>query len=145
MRLHHIALAMTAAFSMTAAMAQSKEIKIAHIIDKTGPLELFATASSVGMQMGIEYATGGTNEVAGKKIVVITKDSQLKPDTGKTLLQAAYKDDKVDIAVGPTGSNVALAMVPVAKENKKVLIIDSAAAENLTGSKGCLLYTSRCV
>ncbi len=137
MRLQRIAIAvaLTAGFSGLAA-AQSKEVKIAHIIDKTGPLELFATQSNVGLKLGLEYATGGKMEVAGKKIVVLDKDSQAKPDVGKALLAAAYKDDKVDIAVGPTSSAVALAMIPVAKEQKKVLIMDSAAAEYLTGSKG---------
>ena len=38
------------------------------------------------------------------KIVVIEKDDQGKPDVGKSLLAAAYGDDKVDIAVGTTGS-----------------------------------------
>lgn len=116
MRLHHIALAVAATVGISgAAFAQSSEVKIAHIIDKTGAMEPFATASNIGMMMGLEYATGGKMEVAGKKITVIVKDSQLKPDTGKALLQAAYKDDKADIAVGPTSSAVALAMVPVAK------------------------------
>lgn len=118
------------------ALAQSNEIRIAHILDKTGPLEPFATQSSVGLKMGLEYATGGKMEVAGKKIVIINKDSQMKPDLGKVMLQSAYMDDKVDFAVGPSSSAVALAMIPVAKENKKLLIIDSAAAEYLTGAKG---------
>ena len=52
--------------------------------------------------MGLDYATGGTMMVAGKKLVVIEKDDQGKPDVGKSLLAAAYADDKVDIAVGPT-------------------------------------------
>jgi branched-chain amino acid transport system substrate-binding protein len=34
--------------------------------------------------------------------VVIEKDDQGKPDVGKSLLAAAYSDDKADIAVGPT-------------------------------------------
>lgn len=118
------------------AQAQSKDIKIAHIIGRTGPMEPFATQASRGFKMGLEYATNGTMEVAGKKIVVLDKDTQLKPDMGKTLLQAAYKDEGVDIAVGPTSSAVALAMVQVARENKKLLIMDQAAAENLTGDKG---------
>lgn len=118
------------------AQAQSNGIKIAHIVDKTGPMEPYATASNIGLQMGIEYATGGKMEVAGKKITVLLKDSQLKPDIGKNLLQAAYRDEKVDLAVGPTSSAVAMAMIQVARENKKLLIIDSAAAENLTGTKG---------
>ena len=52
--------------------------------------------------MGLDYATGGTMTVAGKKLVVIEKDDQGKPDVGKSLLAAAYGDDKADIAVGPT-------------------------------------------
>lgn len=137
MRLHQIAFAVAATVGFSGlAVAQSKEVRIAHIIDKTGGLELFATQSNTGLKMGLEYATGGKMEVAGKKIVIIDKDSQMKPDMGKALLAAAYKDDKADFAVGPTSSAVALAMIPVAKENKKILIIDSAAAENLTGNKG---------
>jgi len=137
MRLNRIAILVAATVGFSGvALAQSKEVKIAHIIDKTGPLEVFATQSNVGLKMGLEYATGGKMEVAGKKIVVVDRDSQAKPDMGKALLAAAYKDDKADIAVGPTSSAVALAMIPVAKENKKVLIMDSAAAEYLTGSKG---------
>lgn len=130
-----LAAALAAALSGTA-LAQSKEIKIAHIIGRSGPMEAFASQASRGFKLGLEYATGGTMEVAGKKIVVLDKDDQLKADLGKTLLQAAYKDEGVDIAVGPTSSAVALAMIQVARENKKLLFIDQAAAENLTGSKG---------
>ena len=100
------------------AMAQSKEIKIAIIASKTGPLEAYAKQTIVGFNMGLNYATGGTMTVAGKKLVVIEKDDQGKPDLGKSLLAAAYSDDKADIAVGPTASPVALAMLPVAEEYK---------------------------
>ena len=95
------------------AIAQSKEIKIAHIYSKTGALEAYGKQTAIGFMMGLDYATGGTMMVAGKKIVVIEKDDQGKPDIGKSLLAAAYGDDKVDIAVGPTASPVALAMLPV--------------------------------
>jgi len=73
--------------------------------------------------------------VAGKKIVVIEKDDQGKPDVGKSLLAAAYGDDKVDLAVGPTASNVALAMLPVAEEYKKILLVEPAVADSITGDK----------
>ena len=58
--------------------------------------------TETGFMMGLEYATGGTMEVDGRKIEVIVKDDQLKPDIGKALLAEAYGDDKVDIAVGTT-------------------------------------------
>ena len=86
------------------ALAQGKEIRIAHIHSKTGPLEAYGKQTATGFMMGLDYATGGTMTVAGRKLVVIEKDDQGKPDVGKSLLAAAYGDDKADIAVGPTSS-----------------------------------------
>ena len=117
------------------ALAQSKEIKIAHIYSKTGPLEAYGKQTATGFMMGLDYATGGTMLVAGKKLVVIEKDDQGKPDLGKSLLAAAYGDDKVDLAVGPTASPVALAMLPVAEEYKKILLVEPAVADSITGEK----------
>ncbi|WP_237219171.1 substrate-binding domain-containing protein [Rhodoferax aquaticus] len=117
------------------AWAQSKEIKIAHIYSKTGPLEAYGRQTATGFMMGLDYATNGTMTVAGKKLVVIEKDDQGKPDLGKSLLAAAYGDDKVDLAVGPTASPVALAMLPVAEEYKKILLVEPAVADSITGDK----------
>src|SRR3712207_1798381 len=47
----------------------------------------------------------------------------------------AYNDDKVDFAVGTTSSAGALAMLPVAEENGKVLIVEPAVADAITGEK----------
>ena len=116
-------------------LAQSKDIRIAHVYDKTGALEAYAKQTQTGLMMGLEYATGGTMTVLGRKIVVIEKDSQLKPDVGKAQLAAAYGDDKVDLAIGPTGSGVALAMLPVAEEYKKILLVEPAVADSITGDK----------
>jgi len=117
------------------AMAASGEIRIAHIYSKTGPLEAYGKQTQTGLMMGLEYATGGSMMVNGKKIVVLEKDDQGKPDLGKTLLAAAYGDDKVDLAVGPTASPVALAMLPVAEEYKKILLVEPAVADSITGDK----------
>jgi branched-chain amino acid transport system substrate-binding protein len=118
-----------------AAFGQAKEIRIAHVYDKTGPLEAYAKQTHTGLMMGLEYATGGKMEVAGKKIVVIERDSQGKPDIGKSQLAAAYSDDRADLAVGPTSSGVALAMLPVAEEYKKILLVEPAVADSITGDK----------
>ena len=117
------------------AQAQPNEIRIAHIYSKTGPLEAYGKQTQTGFMMGLEYATGGTLQVGGKRIVVIEKDDQGKPDLGKNLLAAAYGDDKVDLAVGPTASPVALAMLPVAEEYKKILLVEPAVADSITGDK----------
>ncbi len=125
-----------AALGASGAFAQTKgEIRIAHIHSKTGPLEAYGKQTSTGFMMGLDYATGGTMMVAGKKLVVIEKDDQGKPDVGKSLLAAAYGDDKADIAVGPTSSGVALALLPVAEEYKKILLVEPAVADSITGDK----------
>lgn len=124
-----------ATLAAPAAWAQSKEIRIAHVYSRTGLLEAYGKQTQTGLMMGLEYATGGTMTVAGKKIVVIEKDDQGKPDLGKSLLAAAYSDDKADLAIGPTSSGVALAMLPVAEEYKKVLLVEPAVADEITGSK----------
>jgi branched-chain amino acid transport system substrate-binding protein len=74
--------------------------------------------------------------VGGRKITVIAKDDQGKPDLAKTLLAEAYADDKVDLAIGTTVSPAgALAMLPVAEEYKKILIVEPAVADSITGDK----------
>ncbi len=123
------------ALATTGALAQAKEIRIAHVYDKTGPLEAYAKQTQAGLMMGLEYATGGKMEVLGRKIVVIEKDGQFKPDVAKSQLAAAFGDDKADIAVGPTFSASALAMLPVAEEYKKILLVEPAVADSITGDK----------
>lgn len=138
--LRRLALAAVAAAALAAATsggawAQGKDIRIAHIHSKTGPLEAYGKQTAAGFLMGLEYATNGTMAVNGRKLVVLEKDDQGKPDIGKQLLAAAYADDKVDLAVGPTSSGVALAMLPVAEEYKKVLLVEPAVADAITGDK----------
>ncbi|MEO7390582.1 MAG: substrate-binding domain-containing protein [Ramlibacter sp.] len=123
------------AFTFPQAFGQAKEIKIAHIYSRTGPLEAYGKQTATGLMMGLDYATGGTMMVNGRKITVIEKDDQGKPDLGKSLLAASYADDKVDLAIGPTSSGVALAMLPVAEEYKKLLLVEPAVADSITGDK----------
>jgi branched-chain amino acid transport system substrate-binding protein len=134
-------LAVTALTSLAVALcaptawAQNQEIRIAHIYSKTGPLEAYGKQTAIGFMMGLDYATQGSMTIAGKKLVVIEKDDQGKPDLGKSLLATAYSDDKADLAVGPTSSGVALAMLPVAEEYKKILLVEPAVADSITGEK----------
>lgn len=113
-----------------------KPIKIAHIYGKTGPYELYGKQSHDGLMLGIEYATGGTFKVRGRKIEVLVKDSQLRSDLGRIMLEEAYADDEVTLAVGGIKSSVALALLPIAEEYQKVLFIEPAVADSITGKDG---------
>ena len=129
--------ALFAAFAMTATgtTLAAPDLKVALIAGKTGQLESYARETETGFMLGLEYLTGGKMEINGRKLKVIVKDDQGKPDLSRTLLAEAYGDDKADIAVGTTSSGAALAMLPVAKEYKKVLIVEPAVADEITGAK----------
>jgi branched-chain amino acid transport system substrate-binding protein len=118
-----------------AATVAAPDLKVALIEGKTGPLEAYARQTEAGFLLGLEYLTGGKMEINGRKLKVIVKDDQGKPDLARTLLAEAYGDDRADIAVGTTSSGAALAMLPVAKEYKKVLVVEPAVADEITGSK----------
>lgn len=123
------------AWAQKAGAQNGKPVKVALIQDRTGPLEAYAKQCANGFALGLEYATKGSNAVAGRRIEVIQKDSQTKPDIGRNLLAEAFGDDDADLAVGGTSSAVALAMLPVAQDYKKVLIVEPAVADSITGDK----------
>jgi ABC-type branched-subunit amino acid transport system substrate-binding protein len=128
---------------LAAAPALAKDVKICLIAGKTGALEAYAKQTENGFLMGLEYLTQGSNKVGNDKLEVIVKDDQLKPDRGKSLLEECYGDDKADLAVGTTGSPVALAMLPVAEEHKKLLIVEPAVADSITGDKWTAISSAR--
>src|SRR5258705_13026248 len=71
--------------------AQADDLKIALIHGKTGPLEAYPKQTEPGLRMGLEYATKDTMTLDGRKIVVMTKDNQSKPDLSKAALAEAYQ------------------------------------------------------
>jgi branched-chain amino acid transport system substrate-binding protein len=115
-----------------AALAQAP-IKIGIVQGLTGPFEVYAKQMVAGFKLGLEYGTGGKMEVGGRKIELIVEDDQLKPDVAKQKATKLYADDKVDLVVGTTSSAAALAILPVAQEFKKVLLVEPAVADSITG------------
>jgi branched-chain amino acid transport system substrate-binding protein len=135
----HASLALTVALVLaglavapTGAAAQ-QPIKIGVVQGLTGPFEVYAKQMVDGFRLGLEYATGGKHEVLGRKLEVIIEDDQLKPDVAKRLVTKLYADDKVDLVVGTTSSAAALAVLPVAAEFKKLLVVEPAVADSITG------------
>lgn len=129
----------------TGASAQDP-IKIALIHGLSGSsFEAFSKQAQTGFEMGIEYATDGTNEINGRPIELIIKDTQFKPDVARAVLAEAYGDDEVLMAVGATSSGVTVGMLPIAEEYEKILIVEPAVADSLTGpdSNRYVFKTSR--
>ena len=122
-----------AIFLICSPAAADKPIKIGIIQGLSGPYEIYGKAEVTGFKMGLEYFTKGTNQIIGRDVELVVEDTQLKAARAKMLLTKLYSDDKVDLAVGPTSSGVALAVLPVAQEFKKILIVEPAVADSITG------------
>jgi branched-chain amino acid transport system substrate-binding protein len=119
---------------LTVQVGAQQPIKIGIVQGFSGALEAYAKQMLTGFKMGLEYGTKGKDEVIGRKIQLIVEDDQLKPDIAKRLITKLYADDKVDLVVGTTSSAAALAMLPVALEFKKILLVEPAVADSITGS-----------
>src|SRR5438067_12837079 len=124
--------ALLSAIMMMAGAAGAQDLKIALIYSKTGPLEAYAKQTENGLMLGLEYLTQGKMAIDGRNITVFPKDDQGKPDVAKSLLEQAYADDKVDLAIGTTASGSALAMLPIAEDAKNVLSAEPAVADSIT-------------
>lgn len=137
--LKNLVLAATAALACwtlpPAALAQAgKPIKIALIASKTGPSEQYARDTERGVRLALDYLTQGSMTLLDRRIELIVKDDQMKPEQSKALLTQAFADDKADIAIGTSWSGGALAMAPVAEEYGRILMVEPAIADSLTGS-----------
>jgi len=74
---------MVAAGALIAGAAYADDLNVALIYGRTGPLEAYAKQTETGLRLGFEYATKGTMTVDGRKINIILKDDQSKPDLAK--------------------------------------------------------------
>lgn len=141
-----IASAMALAAPAAISVAQEDPVKIALVHGLSGStFEAFSKQTQTGFELGIEYATKGTGMVKGRKIEIIKKDTQFKPDVARAVLEEAYGDDGVLIAVGGTSSGVTKGMLPVAAEYERILLVEPAVADSLTGpdSNRYVFKTSR--
>ena len=125
---------LTLALLAPGATSAQGPIKIGVLQGVTGPFEVYAKQVVEGFKLGLEYGTGGKLELLGRKLQVIVEDDQLKPDVSKRLVTKLYADDKVDLVVGTTSSAAALAILPVAAEFKKLLLVEPAVADSITGT-----------
>lgn len=114
---------------------EKSPIKIGIVTSQTGALEGYGKQNIRGFEMGLEYATKGSNQVAGRTIQVIKEDTETKPEVAKQKAIKLLEDDKVDILVGSASSTDALAIVPLAQEYKKVMVVEPAVVDAITGSQ----------
>jgi len=108
------------------------EVRVGVITSETGPLAGYGKQYLDAFAVGLDYATDGTGEVNGTKIVIEKRDDAGDPDTAVTAAKELIGDG-VNILLGSASSGVALAMAEQAAQNKVLFISGPAAADAVTG------------
>ena len=116
-----------------AAEGDGNTIKIGLLASKSGALESYGKQTIQGFELGLDYATDGKRTINGKKIEVIVEDTETKPDVAVKRAAKLLEDDKVDILVGSSSSADTLAVLNLAQEYEKVMIVEPAVADSITG------------
>lgn len=129
------AVAPTAAAAATAVVPAGNTIRIGVITDLSKNLKSYGEMQVNGLKAGIDYATGGTFKVGDRTIEILpAKDDESNPEKGATLARELIEKDGVNIIQCCASSSVALAVIEVAKQYKKIAMIDPAASPAVTGT-----------
>ncbi|OPD60136.1 hypothetical protein BVG01_06025 [Bacillus anthracis] len=110
-----------------------KTIKVGVLASLTGPLESYGKQTMNGFELGLDYATGGTGKVEGKKIKFVVEDTETKADVAVKKATKLLEEEKVDFLVGSSSSSDTLAVLPLAEEYEKIMVVEPAVADSITG------------
>lgn len=115
--------------------AEKKTVRLGFVADVTGPGFLITLSQKNALELGTEEinSSGG---LLGRKVELVIRDSQMKPELGASLARDLINRDRVHFLIGPTSPAVALAVSQVCKENKKLIYFHGANNERIAGEQG---------
>ncbi|MBU9714353.1 substrate-binding domain-containing protein [Bacillus tamaricis] len=117
------------------AEATGDPIKIGILTSQTGVLEAYGQQMIKGFEIGLDYATDGTGAVNGRPIEVIIRDTQTDPQVAVQQATELYENEEIDILVGAASSGDTLAVLPLAEVYERIMIVEPAVADAITGSE----------
>jgi branched-chain amino acid transport system substrate-binding protein len=120
-----------AALSAVPAYAADK-VKVGFISTLSGPSAALGIDIRDAFMLAVKMNGG---KLGGLPADVSVGDDQFKPEVGRQLAEKDVKLDRVDILTGFVFSNIMLASVPVAFENKVVYVSPNAAPSPLAGKQ----------
>ena len=125
-------LAASLAFGLAPAHAADK-VKVGFVSTLSGPSSALGVDIRDGFLLAVKLNGG---KLGGLPAEVIVSDDQFKPDVAKQLFEKDFKRDKVDFMTGVVFSNIMLAALPEAIDNKTIYISPNAAPSSIAG-KDC--------
>lgn len=113
----------------------SEVVKIGVLTDMSGPYSDFTGSGSViAAKMAVEdFARDG--RILGKPIEVVSADHQNKADIGAQRAQSWFDLDGVDVVVDLVSTHVALAVMNVAEQKNRVVLVSGAASLPITNER----------
>lgn len=108
-------------------------LKIGVLTDHSGPLAIYGFEQTQGFELGIEYATDGTMEVAGRPIEIVVRDNGGDIDQALADARELIEVEGVEILVGTVSSTVTLNLQATAVEYEIILMAGPAATPAITG------------
>ncbi|HSD44424.1 MAG TPA: ABC transporter substrate-binding protein [Burkholderiales bacterium] len=119
-------------FALAAPLHAADKVKIGFISTLSGPNAAIGADIRDGFNLALKLAG---NKVGGLPAEVVIGDDQFNPDTGKQLADRMLKRDRVDLLTGMVFSNIMLAVVPAAFEQKVFYVSPNAAPSPLAGKQ----------
>ncbi len=126
------------AWSSAARAEDDSPVKIGVLADMTG---VYADIGGQGSVEAVKMAIddfGGT--LLGKPIEVVSADGQNKPDISANIARNWYNSG-VDVITDLPSSGMALAVMQLSKDKKKIALVTSAGSSDITG-KSCSPYAA---
>jgi branched-chain amino acid transport system substrate-binding protein len=112
------------------AIAQNAPLKVGLMLPYTGTYAPLGKAIDNAFRMYVEEKGG---KLGGRTIQYVTVDDEAEPAKGPDNMNKLVSRENADVIVGTVHSGVAMAMVKIARESNKLLIIPNAGANAATG------------
>ena len=136
--MNNFRVALAAGLVVCAGAAQAEiangKVKIGVLTDLSGAYEQNSGNGSVEAAKMAAEEFG--NKVNGKPIEIVAGDHQNKPDVGASLANRWFDVDKVDAVTDLVNSAVGFAVLDIAKQKNKAVLLTSAGSADFTG-KAC--------
>jgi branched-chain amino acid transport system substrate-binding protein len=109
-----------------AVRSEDGTVKLGLVVPMSGPNARYGSFSLRGAQLAAKEINGAGG-VGGRKINVLSADSQGTPVEGVSATRRLIEQDQVDFLIGDVSSSVTLAMQPVV-EDAGVLLLNAASS-----------------
>ncbi|MEJ8835351.1 ABC transporter substrate-binding protein [Ramlibacter sp. AN1133] len=126
-------LLLACALAATALVAQAADkVKVGFVSTLSGPSAALGVDIRDGFLLAVKLNGG---KLGGLPAEVLVSDDQFKPDVARQLFERNVKRDKVDFMTGVVFSNIMLAALPEAIDNKVIYLSPNAAPSPMAGKE----------